>query len=126
MKMLRASWKRVVKFGGMVLLLLVVMDLNSRMVQMYSLQGEMEAEYARVQELEAVEDQLDEQIAYASSDDIVAEWARSHNWMQKEGDFVIALVPTGERPPETLTESFQAEPELDNWDAWLLWLTYRE
>jgi len=126
MKTLRASWKRVIKIGGVILLLLMVMDLNSRMVQMYSLQGEMEAELSRVQELEAIEAQLDKQIVYASSDDIVAGWARAHNWMQKEGDFLVALLPSGERPPEPLTESFRAEMDLDNWDAWMLWLSYRE
>ena len=126
MKLMQATWKRITKIGGIILLLIMVMDLNSRMVHMYSLRGEMEAEYARVQELEAIEAELDEKIAYANSDDIVVQWAREQNWMQQEGDFVIALIPTGDRPPEEMTELYQPEPELDNWDAWKLWLSYRE
>ena len=126
MKMLQASWKRIVKIGGIILLLVMVMNLNSRMVHMYRLQGEMEAEYARVLELGAAEAELDEKIAYASSDDIVAQWAREQNWMQQDGDFVIALIPTGDQPPEEMTELFQAEPDGNNWEAWKLWLSFRE
>jgi hypothetical protein len=93
---------------------------------MYRLQGEMESEHARVVELEAAESELNEKIAYASSDDIVVQWAREQNWMQQEGDFVIALIPSGNQAPESVTELYQSEPELDNWEAWKLWLTFRE
>ena len=83
-------------------------------------------ELARVQSLEAVEAELDLQIAYAKSDDIVAQWAREQNWMQREGDFVIALLGSGDPPPEQITEPYQSLPEMDNWEAWRWWLTFRE
>lgn len=126
MKLLRGWPKRIMALVGMIILLVMVMDLNARMVHMYRLRGERDKAVVRVQELEAIEADLDLQIAYAKSDDIIAQWAREQNWMQREGDFVIALIGTGDPPPEAITEPFQSMPEMENWDAWRLWLSYRE
>jgi len=126
MKFLRGWPKRIMTLVGMIILLVMVMDLNARMVHMYRLRGERDKELARVEELETTEAELDLKIEYAKSDDIVAQWAREQNWMQREGDFVIALIGTGDPPPEVITEPFQSTPDLENWEAWRLWLTFRE
>ena len=126
MKFWRIWSRRLITFTGIVVLLIIVMDLNSRMVHMYRLRGERDSELATVEELEAIEANLDLQIAYAKSEDIVTQWAREQNWMQQEGDFIIALLPSGEPPPEEITQSFEALPEMSNWEAWRWWLTFRE
>ena len=113
MDFLRKWSKRVVTIVGIILLLVMVMDLNSRMVHMYRLRGERDSELAKVEELEAIEADLDLQIAYANSEDIVTQWAREQNLMQQEGDFIIALLPNGDPPPEQITESYQDLPEMD-------------
>ena len=106
MKLLSAWPKRITALIGVVILLLMVMDLNNRMVHMYRLRGERDAVLAQVQALEAAETKLDLQISYAKSDDIVSQWAREQNWMQREGDFVIALIGSGDPPPEKITQPF--------------------
>ena len=126
MKLFRSWFNRIVVLAGVLLLLLFVMDMNSRMVHMVQLRGEMEAELARVNELKAIEAVLDQQIAYAESDEIVEKWARQENWMQKDGDFVIVLIAEGEMPPETVSEVAAPKQNLNNWDAWKLWLTFQE
>ena len=126
MKSLTAWLKRVIMFGGIFVVLLLVMDLNNRMVHMIQLRGELEAEQVRLAELEAIKANLDRKIDEANSDEAVAAWARQENWLQKDGDFVVVIVPDGsfeveeEAPAETTTE------EYDNWDAWKLWLTFKE
>ena len=126
MKFFRSWLNRIFVLGGVLVLLVLVMDLNSRMVHMVQLRAEMEAEMAKVNELKAIVDVLDEQIAYAESDDIVEKWARQENWMQKEGDFVIMLIPSGEPPSEMFVQTPAPQPQLENWEAWKLWLTYQE
>ena len=126
MKVFRSWLNRFIVLGGVLVLILLVMDLNSRMVHMVQLRGEMEIESAKVNELKAIEAVLDQQIAYAESDDIVEKWARQENWMQKDGDYVIVLIPTGDLPPETITEMAKPRQDLENWEAWKLWLTYQE
>ncbi len=126
MKFWRVWSRRIITFVGIVLLLVMVMDLNSRMVHMYRLQGERDAEQARVEELEAIEADLELQIAYANSEDIVTQWAREQNLMQEEGDFIIALLPNGDPPPEEITQPYEGLPEMSNWEAWRWWLSFRE
>ena len=126
MKVIRSWLNRILVLTGVLVLLLLVMDLNSRMVHMVQLRGEMEIELARVNELKAIEAALDKQIDYAESDEIVEKWARQENWMQKDGDYVIVLIPSGDPPPETITELAVPQQKLDNWEAWKLWLTYQE
>ncbi len=46
------------------------------------------------------------------SDDIVDEWARSQNWMQKEGDFVIALIPDRRAPTGTFDRILPARTRI--------------
>ncbi|NIW44186.1 MAG: hypothetical protein GWN30_05280 [Gammaproteobacteria bacterium] len=86
----------------------------------------MEAELAKVNELKAIDSVLDQRIAYAESDEIVENWARQENWMQKEGDFVIVLIPNGDLPPEPVTEITVPLQKLENWESWRLWLTFQE
>ena len=126
MKFFRSWLNRIFVLGGVLVLLVLVMDLNSRMVHMVQLRAEMEAELVKVNELKAIESVLDEQIAYAESGDIVEKWARQENWMQKEGDFVIMLIPSGEAPAESFEQTTAPQQQLENWDAWKLWLTYQE
>jgi hypothetical protein len=126
MKVFRSWFNRIIVLVGFLVLMLFVMDLNSRMVHMIQLRGEMETELAKVNELKTIEAALDKQIAYAESNGIVEMWARQENRMQKQGDFVIVLLPSGEPQPETVTELSEPLPELDNWEAWKLWLTFQE
>ncbi|MEJ2484822.1 MAG: hypothetical protein P8Y68_03705 [Anaerolineales bacterium] len=126
MKVFRSWFNRIIVLVGFLVLMLFVMDLNSRMVHMIQLRGEMETELAKVNELKTIEAALDKQIAYAESNGIVEKWARQENRMQKQGDFVIVLLPSGEPQPETVTELSEPLPELDNWEAWKLWLTFQE
>ena len=101
MKFLKSWSKRIVVLAGVVILLLLVMDLNSRMVHMLQLRGERDAELAKVDALFAEEAALDKKIEYAQSDEIVAEWARNQNMMQQEGDYVVVVIPRVVRSRES-------------------------
>lgn len=126
MKVIQSWFNRVGILIGVVLLLIFVMHLNSRMVHMVQLRGEMETVLAKVNGLRAIEAELDEQISYAESADIVEKWARQENWMQKDGDYLIVLIPSGDPAPEPASEFALPQQKLSNWDAWKLWLTFQE
>ena len=126
MEFLKVWRRRIILVIGAGALLVVVLHLNSRMLQKVQLQGERDAVLARVEELQAVEAEFDRKIAYARSEDIVDQWAREQNWMQQEGDFVIALLGGGDPPPQEMTELYVSDPELENWDTWRWWLSFRE
>jgi hypothetical protein len=121
------SWgRRIATALGVVLLLVLVVDFNSRMVHLMELRGEMEAERNRLDHLLAEEALLENAIDYAESPEAVAEWARSQNWMGKDDDIVIVPIPNGTYDPEEVQETTEPQERLGNWEAWMLWLTYRE
>jgi galactose-1-phosphate uridylyltransferase len=105
---------------------MLVVDFNSRMVHLLELRGQLEIEQQRLEDLKAEEFMLQQSIAYAASDEAIAEWAREQNWMGMEGDTVIVPIPDGSYQAEQ--ESHTAEPQefTSNWDAWLMWLTFDE
>ncbi|MCB2180357.1 hypothetical protein KQH54_04610 [bacterium] len=112
--------------GGVFVLLLLVMDLNSRMVHMLQLRGERDAELAKVNDLLAKEADLDKKIEYALSDEIVEEWARNQNMMQQKGDFVVVVLPKGEPLEDPMPQVEEVDADLSNWESWKLWLSFQE
>jgi hypothetical protein len=126
MKFIQFWAKRIGTAVGVILLLILVIDFNSRMVHLLELRGELEIEQARLEELLIEEHALQQAIVYAESDEAIAEWAREQNWMGQEGDIVVVPIPDGSVVLEEATESAEPQEYISNWDAWILWLTYRE
>ena len=126
MKVLNAWVKRIFLIIGVGFMLILVMDLNNRMVHMIQLRGEMEAELEKNIELSMTLEDLESEISYAKSDDYAVEWARQQNLMMLDGDTVVVLISDGSYEVSEVKEIEVVEPELDNWEAWKLWLTFHE
>ncbi len=126
MKALSVVLKRALTVVGGIALLTFVLFLNNRMVEMWQLRGERDKEQQKLDGLLAIQAKLDDAIAYAKSDDFVIEWAREENRMQMAGDKVVFVYSDGRYEAEPEQEVEEPLPEMDNWDAWRLWLTYRE
>ena len=126
MKTFRAWARRIATALGVVLLLLLVVDFNSRMIHLMELRGQMEVEEERLSDLQAQEYSLMQSIEYAESDEAIAEWAREQNWMGMEEDIVIVPIPDGTYLSETETQTAEPQEFTSNWDAWIMWLTFNE
>jgi cell division protein FtsB len=126
MKSLRSWMKRILTAVGVILLLVLVIDFNSRMVHLLELRGELEAEQARLDELVQEEAVLEQAIGFAESDEAIDEWAREQNRMGQEGDIVVVPISDGTILEVEQTEVAEPQDYISNWEAWILWLTYRE
>jgi len=126
MKLFNAWIKRIFLIVGIGILLVLVMDLNNRMVHMIQLRGEMEAEQAKTVELSYRLEELTDEIDYTRSNDFVNEWARQENMMRMDGDIVVVLIPDGSYEANDVEQVGVTGPDLDNWEAWKLWLTFQE
>ena len=126
MNVLQSWGRRIVTALGVVLLLVLVIDFNARMVHLMELRGEMEVEQVRLDQLAAEQESLRNAIEYAESDEAVAEWARSQNWMGQDEDIVIVPIPDGTYQPEEERQTTEPQEFLNNWESWMLWLTYQE
>jgi cell division protein FtsB len=116
--------KRALFAGGIVLLLIVLFGFSRRIAEFSRLNGQLEREAARITELAATQEYLQDRIAYANSDAAVEEWAREDARWARQGDFpVIPLVPPNYTPEPAAEEEAQTS-STSNFDAWWEWFFY--
>ena len=118
MKKFRLADKRILWAGALVILILLMMDLNTRLGEMLRLNQERDDVAAQVTQVVATQDELKTQIAYATSVVAVQAWARQEGRMIQPGD--VPIVPVA--PPQSVTPTPEvvaptAEP-VQNWQVW--------
>ena len=101
MEMIRIWGKRLLVVVGLLVLIFMVLDFNTRMARLTHLRSQKEIEDQKLNSLLSERAALRAQIAYVTSDKAVEEWARQEGRMMMTGDFVV--VPIGD-------PSFNAEP----------------
>jgi cell division protein FtsB len=124
MKKARIWGRRTYFILGLVILVAMVMDFNSRMTRLTHLRAQKENEEQRLIELKLTRATLQEQIAYASSDAAVEEWAREEGRMMLPGDIIVVPLPDASFVPEPVEEEVVYSQPESNWDAWIQWLFY--
>jgi cell division protein FtsB len=121
MKGLKFSWKYALAILGVVLLAYLVMDFNSRMSELRRLSVQKERVAAEVTSLARTQYALQTQIAYATTDAAVLEYAYSDGNLVRPGDIpVVPVAPPGSTPAPTPTPVIE-RPVVSNWEMWL-WL----
>ena len=119
MKRTWLGWKYALIVIGLVVLTLLVMDFNNRMAEQRRLSDKREDVVIEATELRQTQVFLETQIAYASSDAAVQEWAYEEGHMVREGEnLVIPLEYPGFTPEVTVIPTATPEPET-NFQIWL-------
>jgi len=107
---------------GVMALLVVLFAFTQRVAEYVRLSGQQGREEAKLAELAATQSYLEDQIAYATSQAAVEEWAREDARWAQEGDFVVIPLPPAGVTPQPAAQ-FQTTPTPSgNWDAWMSWL----
>jgi len=113
------GWKYALLVIGLVVLTLLVMDFNNRMAALRRLTGEKEAVGAKVTGLVQTQMSLETQIAFATSDEAVEQWAYVEgHWVRQDEVLVVPLPEEGEPPTPVPTPMPTLQPE-SNWKIWL-------
>ena len=121
MKGMRFSWKYAVTIVGVLIMAYLVMDFNSRTADLRRLTVQKEQVAGQVTQLARTQDTLKTQIAYATSDAAVVDWAYEEGNMVRPGDNpVVPVAPPGSTPAPTPTPVIE-RPVVSNWQMWL-WL----
>ncbi len=119
MKIPAKGWKPVVILVGFAVMVLLVMDFNSRMAVLRRLTAEKEDVSARVTSLVETQVSLETQVAYATSDAAVYYWAYNFQHMGRQGDvLVVPIQPSGSLPQPTPTPVVTPQV-IQNWQVWL-------
>lgn len=110
--------RRVFTIVGILVLVLMVIDFNRRLEALNILNKQ--AGQVRIQATQAMQTQmaLETQVAYASSDAAVEEWARSEGHFVQDGD--LPVVPIGQ-PGSGQTQSSEPTPVPTPMPNWLVW-----
>jgi hypothetical protein len=113
------DWKYALIVIGLAVLALLVMDFNNRMSELKRLSGEQDQVAAQVTSLQSTQDYLQTQMAIATSESSVREWAYQDGHLVQQGDVVVVPVAPAESAPEpTATPQPTRQPE-SNWHIWL-------
>ena len=113
------GWKYALAVIGLAVLTLLVMDFNNRMAELRRLSDQRVIVAGRATDLVRTQQNLETQIAYATSEAAVLEWAYQEGKWVREGD--VPIVPLGEpgsAPEPTPAPAATAAPE-SNLEIWL-------
>jgi cell division protein FtsB len=110
--------RRLILVVAIILLIFLMMDFNNRMVRALELEQQAQAMTTRMAELEQTKVYLEAQIAYATSEKAVEQWAREDAKLIKEGDIpIIILPPSGATLTPTPSPLVDEKP-LSNLEIW--------
>ncbi len=120
MKM-RIIWdqrKKVIGVAAVVLLILLMTNLNSRLSEYFRLSSERDMMSTQVANLQLTKLALDTQVAYATSDQAVDDWARNEAHMARPGDKVIIPLTPEHQTPQPKVEVTPTPRTVENWEVW--------
>jgi hypothetical protein len=115
----RSGWRLSVLMIGFALLVLLVMDFNTRMAELRRLTSEHDQVSAQVTDLYSTQSSYATAVAKATAEEAVLVWAYTYQHEVKEGDTLIVpievpgSIPTPEPTPTPIPEVIQ------NWQVWL-------
>jgi hypothetical protein len=102
-----------------IVLFFLVMDLNNRLSELTRLSAQRDDAQQVVDNLELTLSVLNTQIAYATSEGAVEQWAYEEGHMVREGEnLVIPLQPAGATQAPLVVET-ETPKTISNWDVWL-------
>ena len=118
---MKAVWearKQIIGIFAVVMLALFMMNLNSRLTEYFRLSGERDRLGTQVAYERATKVALDTQVAYATSDAAVEDWARDEAHMARPGDkVIIPLTPVGQTPVPVVVVT-PTPTTVENWQVW--------
>jgi len=112
------KWKFAIPLIILGVLVMLVIEFNNRANDLHRLEDERALVEDRLQDQEGTKAALQTQIAYATSDRAVVEWARESGKMKQAGDQVVVLIaPAGGTPTPAPTPAIIPE-EKSNLERW--------
>jgi hypothetical protein len=101
-----------------VVFIILILDLNNRLGELFRLSSLEQTAQVEVNILEQTKQALQTQIAYATSDLAVEDWAYEEGRMAREGDQLVIPLPPVDYTPEPF---FQATPTPQKVESWQIW-----
>ncbi len=114
---MKNKWRTILFIFGIFLAIGLLIDFNRRMMELDSLESSLNSVSAEGTSIKNTQIALITQVAYATSNNAVEQWAYENKWI-RSGERPIALVPTGEATPTSEPVSSVKLEILPNWRIW--------
>ena len=112
------NFRRVAVFAGILILILLVIEFNSRLEELNHLNDQREQVRAAATQAMQTQIALQTQVAFAGSTAAVEEWARTEGHYLQEGDQPV--IPVGQPGSELVivTTPVPIPTPMQNWEVW--------
>ena len=118
MKSVWEARKKILGVAAVLVLVLMLVSFNNRLGEYFRLSNERDKLSAEVEELQGTQVALETQVAYATSDQAVEDWARNEARMAKPGDKVVILLTPHHIATEIFTQPTPTPRTVENWEIW--------
>ncbi len=110
--------RRVAVFAGIFILILFVIEFNTRLEELNRLNEQRDEMRALATQSVQTQVALQTQVAYAASTDAVEEWARTDGHYLQEGDQPVIPVEIPGSVPVIVNTPIPAPTPMQNWEIW--------
>lgn len=118
MKRLGVTFKKIAYGIGILVLLVIIVNFQQRISEMNHLEGQLKLIQAQGTAVMRTQESLLTQVAYATSDEAVKQWAYSEGRWYLENETPIIILPAGNVTPTPEPISQTASQKVENWKIW--------
>lgn len=111
-------FRRVIVFAGIFILILFVIEFNTRLEELNRLNEQRDEMRALATQAVQTQIALQTQVAYAASTDAVEEWARADGHYIQEGDRPVIPVELPGSAPIIVNTPVPVPTPMQNWEIW--------
>jgi hypothetical protein len=112
------NFRRAAVFLGIFILILLVIEFNSRLEELNQLNDQRDEVRAIATQAMQTQVALQTQVAFAGSTAAVEEWARTDGHYVKEGDQPVIPVGQPGSEPVIITTPLPIPTPMQNWEVW--------
>jgi hypothetical protein len=114
--------QRIAIILGIAILLFLILDFNTRLEGLARLQNDLATVQAHGTDVVVTQSALKTQVAYATSDPAVAEYARNQAHLAQPGDHLVVPLPVPGSTPQPTAAPTPVFADYSEWDLWMEYL----
>jgi hypothetical protein len=114
---MKFKWRNILIVVGLVVAVVMLIDFNRRMEELNRLSTNLKAVQEQGTEVMQTQVALVTQVAYATSDSAVEQWAYENKWV-RVGEHPVDVVPSGNVTPTPVAPAVTQTASPPNWRIW--------
>jgi hypothetical protein len=114
---MKPKWRNLLIILGLFVAVVLLIDFNRRMEELGRLTAKLDSVRAEGTSIMQTQEALLTQVAYATSDNAVEQWAYDNKWV-RVGEHPVVLVPAGSVTPTPEPQVVAQTESPPNWRIW--------